>query len=145
MKYFKPNEFSEDIKYAAPSLLFSLNFLRGFIQAPIFPSPAPGALARFNGSSKSQHYVGDEDHPIRLSTAIDVFIDLPPFEAFVKIIKSKAFNRIGVYTDVSFHGKHHVMFHIDLKPRELMWYRDIDYVYSTHKDFYPNLYKRLCQ
>jgi hypothetical protein len=140
MKNFKPSEFSEPIKHASPELLDKLDQLRDFINRPIYPSPLPGALARFDdGQKTSQHYaVG------RKSTATDVFIDCEPFEALIKICRSNLFPRIGIYFDTFFRHRKWVMFHFDLFEKDLMWFRnDGGYTYSTHHRFYHNLFKFL--
>jgi len=137
MRYFKNSEFPEDPdKYAADSLLFNLDRLRAYMGVPVYPSPAKGALARFDEKSKdSQHYaVG------RLSTACDIFIDCNPFEAYIKILKSRLFKRIGIYFDTHYKSKPWVMFHVDLKDQDLMWIRNNGkYIYSYTKDFYSEL------
>jgi len=138
MKNFKPEEFSEDIKHADPKLLINLDNLRDIIGAEVYPSPAKGALARFDfGSESSQHYAVD-----RLSTAIDFFCNSDPFEAWVKIIKSNLFTRVGIYFDTYFNNRKWVMFHVDLKDQSLMWTRnDKKYCYSSNNGFYNNLFK----
>jgi len=82
MKYFQPQEFPEDLKFADPELLLRMDELRGFIKIPIHPSPVPGALARFDaGASDSEHYAVN-----RKSRAVDFFCEADPFEAFTKIL-----------------------------------------------------------
>jgi hypothetical protein len=137
LKYFKKDEFPEDIKYANPELLTKLDMLREFINKPIYPSPAPGALARFSGSTTSRHYAVN-----RLSDACDIFIDCNTFDAFLLILQSKLFNRVGVYFDTYFHNKPHTMFHVDLKDQQLIWYRDAGkYFYQFSNDF--NILQRM--
>lgn len=138
---FSINEFPEDpVKFADPKLIINLDRLREFIGSAISPSPVKGALARFDINAKnSQHYaVG------RKSTAIDIFIDCDPLEAFVKILQSKLFNRVGVYYDTQYRNELHTMFHLDLKDQNLMWYRDDGkYYYSYQNDFYSNLLDKM--
>ncbi len=133
---FTKDEFSEDIKYAHTDLLQNLDLLRDFVGCAIFPSPVQGALARFDQKSKdSQHYAKN-----RLSTAIDVFVNTDPFEAYCKILYSKLFRRVGVYFDTKYRNKPWVMFHLDLKDQDLLWYRDeFGYCYSSERDFYSKL------
>lgn len=141
MKYFKPKEFSEDIKYADSKLLKNLDRLREYLGTPVYPSPVPGALARFDlGAKRSQHYAVK-----RLSTAIDFFVKGDPFEVYIKILKSGLFPRIGVYFDTFYKNRKHVMFHCDLKDQNLLWLRDKHgYTYSTQSDFYIQLRDRWC-
>lgn len=139
LKNFSIDEFSEDpIKYADEDLINNLDKLRDFIGKPIYPSPVKGALARFDGSKKSQHYAIN-----RKSTAIDIFVDCSPFEAFIKILQSKLFNRVGIYFDTYYNNKNHVMFHVDLKDQNLIWLRDnYKYSYSYEKNFYKELLEK---
>ncbi len=139
IKNFTKPEFPKgELKLAHPQLIITLDLLRDFIGWAIHPSPVKGALARLDGSKTSQHYA-----VYRLSTGIDVFIDTDPFEALIKILHSKLFNRVGIYFDTRYDSKHHVMFHLDLKDQSLLWYRDeYGYVYSSEKDFY---HKLLCK
>ena len=140
MKYFKPSEFPESIEHADPELLGRLDLLRGYAGFPIYPSPIPGALARFDiGKQTSQHYAVD-----RKSTAVDIFCGADPFEAFVKICRSGIFPRIGIYFDTWFRHRKWVMFHIDLLDEDLLWFRNGgQYTYSTHHRFYHYLFKFL--
>jgi len=143
IRNFKLLEFPEDPrKYAEPQLIYNLDDLRDFLDASIFPSPVSGALARFDlGAKDSQHYAVN-----RKSTAIDIFCDCDPFEAFTKILFSSYFCRIGIYFDTFYNKRKRVMFHVDLKPQSLLWYRDKDgYYYSTQKDFYNKLFNKLSQ
>ena len=138
MKYFKPSEFPESLSLADPVLLEKFVSLREFLNKPIYPSPAPGALARTDdGASESEHYaVG------RLSEAIDFFCDMDPFEAYIKILQSGLFPRMGVYFDTWFKHQKHVMFHVDLKPKPLLWFRDKGkYSYSTEPLFFKTIFK----
>ncbi len=148
IKNYTLSEFSENpIKYAHSQLILNLDGLRDFIECVIFPSPVPGALARFDSEAKdSQHYA-----KFRLSTAIDIFIDCDPFRAWNKILYSKLFNRAGIYFDTYYKNKKWVMFHVDLKDQDLLWFRDKNdpelqstegYYYSYKKDFYSKLLKK---
>lgn len=137
MRNFKEKEFpSGEFNFAHPILLEKLDDLRDFIGYPIYPSPVKNALARFDGRKSSQHYVGDG----KLSKAIDVFVNCNSFEVFIKILLSRHFKRIGVYFDTFYKNKKWVMFHLDLKDQNLVWYRDkYGYVYSTQENFYHKL------
>lgn len=138
MKYFKASEFPEKLSLADPVLIENLIRLREYLNRPMFPSPVPGALARTDdGASESEHYaVG------RLSRAVDFFCDMDPFEAYVKIVQSGLFPRIGIYFDTWFKHQKWVMFHVDLKPKPLLWFRnDKKYFYSAEPLFFKNLFK----
>jgi len=140
MKNFTEKEFPEDLKYAHPKLLKNIDSLRDFMQVPIYPSPVPGALARFDiGADTSQHYAVK-----RLSTALDFFCNADPFEAWTKIIQSGLFPRVGIYFDTFYKNRKWVMFHGDLKNKGLLWFRHKKkYYYSTYPMFYHKLFKYL--
>lgn len=142
VKYFRKEEFSEDPTiYADVNLIKRLDLLRGFLNTPIFPSPAPGALARFDGRGSSRHYA-----KYRLSDAIDIFVKEDPFKTFSSILFSGYFYRVGVYFDTTFQGKPLPMFHLDLKPEKLLWMRvDGNYTYSTSPTFYDTLFEEFSQ
>jgi len=140
MKYFQPQEFPEDLKFADPELLLRMDELRGFIKIPIHPSPVPGALARFDaGASDSEHYAVN-----RKSRAVDFFCEADPFEAFTKILHSGLFHRVGVYFDTYYKNRKWVMFHVDLKETPLIWFRhDKKYSYDGGPLFHHSLFKQL--
>jgi hypothetical protein len=138
LRNFKATEFPEPLEYADPVLLTNLDDFRDFARFPVYPSPVPGGLARFDlGHDDSQHYaVG------RLSTAVDFFCYADPFEAWAKLIKCKLFNRVGIYFDTFYKHRKWIMFHADTKDHPLMWYRvDKKYYYSTDPNFYNGLFK----
>jgi len=140
MRHFHPAEFSEDIEHADPKLLKKLDKLRDFLAVKIFPSPAPGALARFDlKSHRSQHFASKT----RKSKAVDIFTAGDPFSTYLKILHSQLFRRIGVYFDTKLRGCKEIMFHLDLKPQDLMWFRsEGKYMYSTNPHFYRQLFKQ---
>ncbi|MCP4366794.1 MAG: hypothetical protein GY797_01580 [Deltaproteobacteria bacterium] len=113
------DEFSEDPnKYAEPDLIYALSDLRLFTQRKMRPSPVKGALARFGGSTTSQHYVGEskEEHS-RLSTGSDVFCEGPIFSIYSYLLYGKLFRGIGVYLDTTGpDGLPWVMLHLDIRP-----------------------------
>ena len=116
LRHFTQKEFPEPLEHADPILIKNLDKLRDKMRSEIYPSPVPGALARFDfGASDSEHYAVN-----RLSTAIDFFCNADPFEAWVKIIKSKLFTRVGVYFDTFYKNRKWVMFHCDLKKQDLL-------------------------
>lgn len=140
IKNFTKDEFSENpIKYALPKLIINLDKLRDIIGNSIYPSPVTGALARFDGSKTSQHYAKN-----RLSTAIDVFIEGDLFEIYSKILTSSLFCGIGFYPNTHYGGERFPMWHLDLRKKPLMWFRDAGvYTYNYQKGFYKKLYKYL--
>ena len=139
VKNFSKSEFSEDpVKYAHSNLIISLDKLRDFINKPIYPSPVSGALARFSGSNKSEHY-----SVYRLSTAVDVFIDEDPFISLIKILQSSYFSGIGFYLDTYYKGKPWVLFHLDLRKKPLIWCRQNNtYYYNMKRKYYQELLNR---
>lgn len=111
-------EFSENPdKYADPMLIYNLSDLRRLSNERIYPSPVSGALARFNGSETSQHYVGSKDDPVRKSTGIDIFMEGTPFSNYSFILHSRLFTGIGIYLDTTGpDGLNWIMFHLDMRP-----------------------------
>ena len=138
--YFNPavDQFSEDPdKYADPNLIKSLDLFRKILGYPIFPSPAPGAIARLDDSvSLSQHYVGNG----RLSTAIDIFTSAPIQVAWIHAISCGLWGGIGLYSDTVFRGKSWPMLHLDIRPISshkripAMWFRDKEGYHSFKRD-----------
>ncbi len=139
LRNFKEREFPESSVHAEPKLLYKLDDFRDYLNHPIYPSPVPGALARFD-TVTSQHSAVD-----RKSSAIDFFCACDPFEVFIKLLESKLFKRIGIYFDTFFMGEPHVMFHVDLKHQDLMWFRDGGYYYNTQDRFYWELRSKFNQ
>ena len=89
---FKASEFPSrhEINLTDPQLFHTLDAYAKELGAPVYPSPAKGALARTYGSKTSRHYaVG------RLSTAVDFFPDCDPLKAF--LIALMFFGGVGVY------------------------------------------------
>lgn len=122
---FKPNEFPENPDlYAEPNLIYTLQDLRSISAGNrIYPSPVNGALARFDGSKTSQHYVGPKDNPVRKSTAIDFFMEGIPIENMTMITSHPKIGGIGVYLDgIGVDGKHWVRFHIDIRDKGFINY-----------------------
>jgi len=79
-----------EINLTDPQLFYILDAYAKELDAPVYPSPAKGALARTIGSKTSRHYaVG------RLSTAVDFFPDCDPLKAF--LIALMFFGGVGVY------------------------------------------------
>ena len=125
IKYFHPSiDFfpeNPDI-HADEKLIKNLDKFRSILGRSISPSPVPGALARFDGSSTSRHYaVG------RKSDAIDIFCNADASMTFIKAISCGLWGGVGVYLDTQYNGKQHVMFHLDCRPVKdlpLIWFRE---------------------
>ena len=111
INYFSESEFPENPIYAEPELIYQLDFVRNRLNQRMFPSPIKGGLARFSGSSTTQHYaIG------RKSTAIDVFCEGYPIINIISIIQIHVFNGIGIYLDTTGpDGLPWIMFHLDLR------------------------------
>lgn len=113
INHFSPSEFPDDPDTNADEkVIIALDTYRRQLGQRVFPSKVKGALARFGGSEKSQHYaVG------RKSTAVDFFCEGVPISNLMLLIKLNVFRRIGVYLDTNGNdGLPWVMFHGDLKP-----------------------------
>ena len=112
MKYFKPSEFTDGFEHADPVMLQGLDHFRELLNAPIYISPAAGALARFDdASSGSGHYaVG------RKSDAIDVFCEAPPARVYQLATTCGIWGGVGVYFDTTYAGSAWTMFHLDQRP-----------------------------
>jgi len=124
---FRPDEFPEDPRrHADPALIYRLDEWREAVGVPIRPSPARGALARFDGSETSRHYAVD-----RLSDAVDVFVDGSQAAAWIAAVR--LFGGVGFYTDTVYDGEQRPMFHVDLRPSRLCWLRSAGgrYTYAT--------------
>lgn len=133
---FSPREFADSPdEHAQPALIYRLQTLRARLGAPIFPSPVPGALARFDGPPSSRHYaVG------RLSDAVDVF----PVDGMVVRAWQQAvalFGGVGLYLDTHFLGRSWPMLHVDLRPEPVWWVRDAGAYHYAHSS--PSAMRRL--
>jgi hypothetical protein len=141
---FIPSEFSEDPeKYADPELIYALDSFAIALGSPVHPSPAPGALARFDGSVTSRHYAIN-----RRSDGSDVFCSCPIFKAWSTALQAGEFNGIGVYFDTHYRGDSWPMLHLDMRPpgKRIVWFRDEEGRYhypKTDPDFWQNLVDRL--
>lgn len=129
IKFFKKSEFSEDPdKYADPDLIHILDRFRFLLGERIFPSPVEGAFVRFNGSRKSQHYVGPKDNPVRKTTAIDIFPEGMPIEIYSYLLTFFDIKGLGIYLDTKgVDGLPWIMFHIDIREKgfkafPLIWF-----------------------
>jgi len=127
INHFTPEEFSEDPdRFADPKLIIKLNIFRGLLGIPVYPSPVPGALARFDGDPESRHYaVG------RQSDAVDVFCNCGIFRAWTAALHSGLWGGIGVYFDTKFRGGEWPMLHLDCRSKHVLWYRE------EHRYFIP--------
>ncbi len=142
VRRFSPDEFPEDPEeHAEPGLIYSLDDFAVALGKIVHPSPAPGALARVDGSKTSRHYaVG------RLVDGCDVFCNCSIFHAWTTALQLGEFNGIGVYFDTHFRGVAWPMLHLDKRRKKTIWFRDEhgEYHYpGTDPDFYQNLVKRL--
>lgn len=119
---FHPHEFRpNELHRLDPEVVYRLQRLRHIIGRRIYPSPAEGAIARFDDGAKySQHYaVG------RMSTAIDVFCEGDPLDNFIAAVGSRLFNGIGIYPYTVFRNRNWVMLHLDTRlGGPVYWARD---------------------
>jgi hypothetical protein len=126
IKNFSPIEFSEDPdKHADPDTIFCLQKIRETHGEPIYPSPAKGALARFDISAeKSQHYAVN-----RKSTAIDIFPEGYPIKFLTLLFSVPGINGIGLYRDTfGPDGTKWPMFHIDTRPTGLNMFEPVFWI-----------------
>lgn len=116
---FSAAEFPEPPdEHAQPALIYRLQTLRDQLGAPLYPSPARGALARFDGPTTSRHYaVG------RRCDAVDVF-PATGFLARAWLHAVALFGGVGLYVDTQFRGQPWPMLHVDLRPAPTWWLRD---------------------
>lgn len=119
IRHFKPDEFPEDPDaHAEPALITTLDHFRERLGVEVWPSKAKGALARNYGSPESRHYAVN-----RLSDAVDVFINMDPRAAWIRALRF-GWGGVGIYFDTHIaKGRPMVMFHLDLRPRLVYWYR----------------------
>ena len=130
-----PNEFSENPRHAEPLLIYSLDEIRTVMNEKMYPSKVSGALARFSGSTTTQHYAVD-----RLSKACDVFCEGYPIYNFMTILNSGLFNGIGIYLDTNGNdGKSWVMFHLDI--REIGFNYNSSLIWIATRKIHPLTHK----
>lgn len=142
--YFDIKEFSENPElYAHSDLLTSLVAFRKLLAAQIYPSPVPGALARFDNEHGSLHNVYNAKN-VGVSKAIDVFCNTSIFRAWTIALESKCFNGIGAYFDTKYKDEEWPMLHLDKRDNPLIWFRDEGkyYYHFSTKDFYYKLLNR---
>ena len=143
IKHFKKSEFSESPdEHANPQLILSLDKYRRYLDQPIHPSPAPGALARFDANAKtSRHYAFG-----RKSDAIDVFCDVPIFKVWSIAINSRLWGGIGVYFDTKYCNNPLCMLHLDLRSHQSLWFRNNgEYTSMKSKAFWSKLLELFAQ
>lgn len=140
---FSSGEFSEDPDiYAYKHLIYSLQLARSELKVPVYPSPAPGALARTDERARrSMHYCNPEEG--LFSRAVDFFVEGNPVKALFVLLGGGHFTRLGMYFDTFYDGKPWVMFHGDKYPdysqHGFIWYRDENGVYHyPHKTGFGN-------
>lgn len=133
--YFHHDEFSEDPDlYADPSLIYMLDDFRTLLNSAIYPSPAKGALARFDGNPDSRHYAVD-----RKSDAVDIFVDSDIRHAWLLSMTSGQWGGVGVYFDTYYRDRKWPMLHLDLRPLTSLsgityWFRDGQYYSPSWKE-----------
>jgi len=127
-------------RYANPQIILAVDYFRHILGAPVFPSPVPGALARFDGSETSRHWVGDAEEPSRQSDALDIFCGIDIRTAYLTALTMRDFGAIGVYFDTHYRHQPHCLLHLDLRHLEasnpnqptVIWYReDGEYHYPS--------------
>jgi len=125
-------------KYLSPAALGAIDRYRNVLGVSVSPSPVTGALARFNGSETSRHFVGDAEDPIRFSDALDLFVETDIRTAFLTAMTVREFGGIGVYFDTVFRGQSHCLMHLDIRhitdrtdSPTIIWYRE------NHEYYYP--------
>jgi len=147
--HFSPIEFSEDpLKYSDFQTIKNLESFRSSISRRIFPSPASGALARFSGSKRSQHYVGSDmggdirgevdTNTSKKSQAVDVFIEGNALINWSFVLACQLFKGVGIYLDTEYHYRPWPMFHLDTREKgyisgALIWVR------YREEYYYPQL------
>ena len=140
VRRFTPSEFPEDPeKYSDPVLIHSLDDFAVVLGKAVHPSPAPGALARLDGSKTSRHYAVK-----RLSDGVDVFCRCSIFRAWATAMMR--FGGVGVYFDTMYQGRPWPMLHLDKRQKKTIWFRDEQGQYhypGTDLNFYQGLVERL--
>lgn len=131
--HFRPTEFPPgELSLTLAKTIFVLDHFRNLLGSQIYPSTAPGALARTDGSPTSMHRA-DPDRCM-YSIAIDVFPE-EPIRAWMAAQTVEEIGGIGLYTDTWRNGAPSIMLHLDLRAREgglpTLWWRDGAYTYLT--------------
>jgi len=128
-------------RYADPKLIYTLDKYRDLLGHPVYVSPVYGALARFNDSPNvsktSRHYVGNRNHPERLSDAIDIFPSSSEKKSWLTALSMPEWGAIGIYFDTYFQGQRRFMLHLDLRPihkARVLWFRIDKKYYYPLKD-----------
>lgn len=136
---FAPSEFPEDPDGCAePELIYRLDHFRDSLPfgCRIYPSPAPGALARRDNEG-SAHYANSE---IR-SRGVDVFCEGEVFHTYLKALRSGLWRGVGLYFDTFYLDRSWFMFHLDIMKRgdrqdTAIWFRDFtgEYKYPDYDE-----------
>lgn len=147
VKYFQPKEFPlGELDFLNRYVIEELDKVREALGTPLIPSPAPGAVVRFDavdelGWPTSWHASCEKR---KLGQAIDVFVpqaeNLHLAEVIAKIFGATRFRGVGFYFDAHLGGKPTFMMHLDLRHVPLFFFcpKDISrrYVYPhLEKDF----------
>lgn len=99
LRHFGKHEFGRWAPYMSGELLFMLDETREQYGDQIWISPAPGALGRFIGNSKSMHNI-ERWGEIRAVDVMPLGMDTPEeYEAFFELAKSVGWTGIGIYPD----------------------------------------------
>lgn len=115
IRHFKPKEFSEDPDmYANPVIIKSLDVWRMLINERVYPSPVPGALARFDEKTKTSQHSAIIDK----SKAIDVFPEGQTMPNLQITMSCKMFNGVGIYLDTRYNNQPWVMMHLDIRKKK---------------------------
>lgn len=145
--HFQKGEFPENPDlYAEPSLIYMLDDFRALLNLPIYPSPANGALARFDGNPDSRHYAVD-----RKSDAVDIFVDGDIRHVWLTAMMSGLWGGVGVYFDTYYLSIKWPMLHLDLRPLTSLnsvtyWFRDGDYYHPmSNNDHRQRLFQLLSE
>lgn len=116
LDHFRPSEFRGWADRMARDQLFLLDAFREAWGAPVYISPAKGALGRHAGESLSRHNYDRWGEVC----ATDVFPEGFATESFTRV--HDIANRIGaggfgIYTDTTYKGRDWPMVHIDCRKR----------------------------
>lgn len=139
MPNFTHKEIPKSIEKAVDKrILMNIQEYRNILGCPFFISLDTRAIVRFDGRITSCHkvIVSPFDGTItKISTAIDGFPDCDSFKSWSKALSSNLFGGVGVYFDTNGNdGKPCPMFHLDLRPISLIWYRDDGKYFYPHKN-----------
>jgi len=129
IKNFDSDEFLVgELQFVGIEIIQAVDKFRDLSGVPIYPSIAPGALARIDNNVTNQHHARSDGSV--LSKAMDWFPGRG--ESITRLLMlalgSGLFGGIGVYFDTNgFVHSSKNMFHTDVRPKEngipILWYR----------------------